>query len=58
MQALKPGQPDIHYGLGRAKSLLFVSRVSARPQGRKDLEPGYFTMGPNGMVIVATFDHG
>jgi hypothetical protein len=58
VDALKSIQPRSHGFLSGIKSLLRIVWISARPKLRPDLEAGNFPNRPNGVIIVAAFNHG
>lgn len=55
---LKFGYPLIHDLLGHVQRRMGVQGISTRPKIRPDLVTGDFTMGPNGLVVIAAFEHG
>jgi len=58
VDALKSIQPWNHGFLCGGQRLLRIVRISARPKLGPDLEAGNFPNRPDGVIVVAAFNHG
>jgi len=58
VHALKSIQPWNHGFLCGGQRLLRIVRISARPKLGPDLKAGNFPNRPDGVIVVAAFNHG